>query len=67
MYVEGMNKTLFQVFKSYCAQLMRYESVIMTKQDLLVTEDSLGKSLFAQKVIRFLLQLLFYFALFLFF
>lgn len=50
-----MNKTLFQVFKSYCSQLMRYESVVMTKQDLLVTEDSLGKSLFAQKVKKHLI------------
>jgi hypothetical protein len=51
MYVESMGKTVYNLFKSYYTQLIKQESVMATRTDLLVMEDPASlKSLFSQKI-----------------
>jgi hypothetical protein len=50
IYVESMSKTLLNVFKSYFTQLLKFELVVATKNDLIVVEEAALKSLFTQKV-----------------
>jgi len=50
MYIECMSRTLYSLFKSYCAQLLKLDLVVASKTDLVVIEEALLKSIFTQKV-----------------
>jgi hypothetical protein len=45
-----MSKTLTSLFKSYYSQLIKFETVTATKNDLIVIEEAALKSLFSHKV-----------------
>ena len=50
MYVESMGRTLQNLFKNYYAQLVKLDSVMATKGDLIAVEEATLKSMFTQKV-----------------
>jgi hypothetical protein len=45
-----MGRTLLNLFKSYCTQLLKLDVVIATKNDLIGVEEVMLKSMFTQKV-----------------
>lgn len=50
LYIESMGRTLLSLFKSYSSQLLKLDVVVATKNDLIVVEEALLKSVFTQKV-----------------
>ena len=50
MYVESMGRTLLNLFKSYYSQLLKQDSALATKGDLIAVEEATLKSVFTQKV-----------------
>lgn len=50
VYIENMSRTLQSLFKAYCSQLLKLDSVIATKYDLIAVEEATLKSVFTQKV-----------------
>jgi hypothetical protein len=50
LYIESMGRTLLNLFKSYCTQLLKLDIVIATKNDLIGVEEVMLKSVFSQKV-----------------
>lgn len=51
LYVESMGRTLLNLFKSYCTQLLKLDVVVATKNDLIGVEEVMLKSMFTQKVL----------------
>ena len=45
-----MGKTLQNLFKSYCAQLLKLDLLMATKNDLIAVEEASLKSVFTSKV-----------------
>ena len=50
IYIESMGKTLQNLFKSYCAQLLKLDLLMATKNDLIAVEEASLKSVFTSKV-----------------
>jgi hypothetical protein len=50
--MESMGKTLLNLFKSYCSQLLKLELLMAGKNDLIAVEEATLKSVFTQKVSR---------------
>ena len=50
IYMESMGKTLLNLFKSYCSQLLKLELLMAGKNDLIAVEEATLKSVFTQKV-----------------
>ena len=48
--MESMGKTLHNLFKSYCSQLLKLELLMAGKNDLIAVEEATLKSVFTQKV-----------------
>jgi len=49
MYIECMGRTLQNLFKSYSAQIIKFELVLASKTDLIAVEEAALKSMFTQK------------------
>ena len=52
IYMESMGKTLLNLFRSYCSQLLKLELLMAGKNDLIAVEEATLKSVFTQKVRR---------------
>jgi hypothetical protein len=50
VYGESMGKTLQNLFKSYCSQLLKLDLTMATKNDLIAVEEAALKNVFTQKV-----------------
>jgi hypothetical protein len=50
IYMESMGKTLQNLFKSYCLQLLKLDLLMAGKNDLVAVEEAALKSMFTQKV-----------------
>ena len=50
-----MGKTLQNLFKSYCSQLLKLDLLMAGKQDLIAVEEASLKSVFTSKVRNILL------------
>ena len=48
--MESMGKTLQNLFKSYCLQLLKLDLLMAGKNDLVAVEEAALKSMFTQKV-----------------
>ena len=48
--MESMGKTLQNLFKSYCSQLLKLDLLMAGKQDLIAVEEASLKSVFTSKV-----------------
>jgi hypothetical protein len=48
--MESMGKTLLNLFRSYCSQLLKLELLMAGKNDLIAVEEATLKSVFTQKV-----------------
>jgi hypothetical protein len=44
IYVESMGKTIFNLFKSYYAQLLKLDANVMDRKDMIAVEESVLKS-----------------------
>jgi vacuolar protein sorting-associated protein 52 len=50
IYVESMGRTLYNVFRHYYNQLIKFDLVVATKNDLVVVEEAALKSIFTNKM-----------------